>query len=57
MVFIHGGGFLFGSSSPMTYSADYLMNYDVVLVTVNYRLHALGNQSPTNIRAKVFFLI
>ncbi|XP_065225806.1 esterase FE4-like [Planococcus citri] len=42
MVFIHGGGYHFGSGSERWYSADYLVEQDVVVVTVNYRLHALG---------------
>ncbi|KAK7590733.1 hypothetical protein V9T40_002346 [Parthenolecanium corni] len=42
MVFIHGGAFNAGSGSSDLYSADYLMNYDVILVTLNYRVHALG---------------
>ncbi|ODM96611.1 Esterase E4 [Orchesella cincta] len=40
MVFIHGGGFFFGSSS--IYGPAYLLDQDVVLVSVNYRLGALG---------------
>lgn len=43
MVFIHGGGFYSGSGSLETYSPDYLINYDVILVTINYRLHVLGD--------------
>lgn len=42
MVFIHGGGFMTGSGSPNSYSPDYLINYDIVFATFNYRLHALG---------------
>ncbi len=43
MVFIHGGGFFAGSGSPYLYGPDYLIGYDIILVTFNYRLHALGN--------------
>ena len=43
MVFIHGGGFEMGSGEE--YSAEYLIEYDVVLVTVNYRLHVLGKMN------------
>ena len=40
MVFIHGGLFLEGSGSM--YGPDYFMDEDVILVTLNYRLSALG---------------
>lgn len=42
MVFIHGGAFFFGSGSEKWYSADYLIDQDVIVVTLNYRLHSLG---------------
>ncbi|XP_017783906.1 PREDICTED: venom carboxylesterase-6-like [Nicrophorus vespilloides] len=42
MVYIHGGGFLSGSGSSTFYGPDSLMNEDVVLVAINYRLGALG---------------
>ncbi len=43
MVWIHGGGFVFGSGSQPTYeSPDFVKRGDVVVVTVNYRLGALG---------------
>lgn len=47
MVFIHGGAFNAGSGSSDLYSADYLMNYDVILVTLNYRVHALGDNAKS----------
>ncbi|XP_035705661.1 esterase FE4 isoform X3 [Folsomia candida] len=40
MVWLHGGGFSFGSSN--IYSANYFMDEPVVLVTLNYRLGAFG---------------
>lgn len=40
IVFIHGGGFL--SGTPMDYGPEYLMDRDIVFVTINYRLGALG---------------
>lgn len=43
MVFFHGGGFVRGTALPQSYPADYLINYDIILVTVAYRLHALGS--------------
>ncbi|XP_049950219.1 juvenile hormone esterase-like [Schistocerca serialis cubense] len=42
MVWIHGGGFLVGSGSTEIYGPDHLMEHDVLLVTFNYRLGALG---------------
>lgn len=42
MVYIHGGGFMFGSGSSIMYGADYLVEKDVVVVTINYRCGALG---------------
>jgi para-nitrobenzyl esterase len=42
MVFIHGGGFASGSSSVSVYHGTALARHDVVVVTVNYRLGALG---------------
>lgn len=41
MVFVHGGAFFTGSGDM--HSADYLINYDVILITFNYRLHVFGN--------------
>jgi bile salt-stimulated lipase len=42
MVWIHGGGFVEGSGISSQYSPDYILNQDVVLVSLNYRLGALG---------------
>ena len=42
MVWIHGGGFLMGSGNPDIYHPEHLIAEDVVLVTFNYRLGALG---------------
>ncbi|KOB77862.1 Carboxylesterase [Operophtera brumata] len=38
--FVHGGRLIFGFGNY--YTPDYLIKHDVVLVTVNYRLHILG---------------
>ncbi|XP_075214428.1 juvenile hormone esterase-like [Lycorma delicatula] len=48
MVFIHGGGFTIGSSSEKELGADYLIEKEIVLVTFNYRLGALGFLSLDN---------
>lgn len=42
MVYIHGGGFRFGSGSSYFFGGDYLVEKDVVIVTINYRCGALG---------------
>ena len=44
MVFFYGGGFDGGTSSKEMYGPDYLINHDVILVTFNYRIGALGKQ-------------
>ncbi|KAJ8673052.1 hypothetical protein QAD02_004313 [Eretmocerus hayati] len=42
MVFVHGGGFIFGSGDDLHLGPDYLLRKDVVLVTFNYRLGVFG---------------
>ncbi|PZC76537.1 hypothetical protein B5X24_HaOG200178 [Helicoverpa armigera] len=42
MVYIHGGAFLLGSGGKFIYAPDFLVNQDVIVVTFNYRLGALG---------------
>ena len=43
MVWIHGGGFVSGSSSTPWYDGTRLATRgDVVVVSINYRLGALG---------------
>ena len=43
MVWIHGGGFTSGTAGSLLYSGDDLVRRgDVVVVTINYRLGALG---------------
>ncbi len=42
MVWIHGGGFTSGGGSEPVYSGAALASRDVVVVTINYRLGALG---------------
>ncbi|XP_025993146.1 esterase E4 isoform X2 [Solenopsis invicta] len=42
MVWIHGGSFCRGSGDANMYGPDYIVQKDVVLVTLNYRLGALG---------------
>jgi len=42
MVWIAGGGFLAGSGGLSLYGPQYLLDKDIVLVTMNYRLGILG---------------
>ena len=42
MVYIHGGAFITGGGSSTTFGPAYIVENDVVLVTLNYRLGALG---------------
>ncbi|GLH04398.1 Venom carboxylesterase-6 [Gryllus bimaculatus] len=42
IVWIHGGAFTAGSGRQDHYNPDFLLDLDVVVVTVNYRLGALG---------------
>ena len=42
MVWLHGGGFAFGAGSQVLYNSPELVRRGVVLVTLNYRLGALG---------------
>lgn len=42
VVFIHGGEFQVGSARSTLYGPGYLLDNDLVLVTVQYRLDALG---------------
>ena len=48
MVWIHGGRFYMGSGNTNLHGPDHLMSEDVVLVTINYRLGALGQFNPLN---------
>jgi len=41
---VHGGAFVTGSSDSKLYAPDYLMDQDIILVTLNYRLSALGEE-------------
>ncbi|CAG9865380.1 unnamed protein product [Phyllotreta striolata] len=50
LFFIHGGGFFYGSGAMQYYDPKYLMDYGVIVVTINYRLGPLGfltTQNPT----------
>lgn len=42
MVYIHGGAYMSGSGDDETYGPEFLLQHDVILVTMNYRLEVLG---------------
>ncbi|KAJ8727212.1 hypothetical protein PYW08_015609 [Mythimna loreyi] len=42
LVFIHGGGYKSGSGNVDSYGPDFILRKDMVVVTFNYRLDALG---------------
>lgn len=42
MVYIHGGGFFSGTGSSSFNGPEYLLDEDIVLVTINYRLGIFG---------------
>lgn len=42
MVWIHGGAFIIGSNTKDIYNPEYLLQKDIVLVVINYRLGAFG---------------
>ncbi|XP_033229048.1 esterase FE4-like [Belonocnema kinseyi] len=51
MVWIHGGAFNSGNSSSTGYGPDYLLDEDVVFVSLNYRLGILGFLSTGDLEA------
>lgn len=48
LLWIHGGEFKFGSGILDQYDPRFLMDYDIVVVTINYRLGVLGFLSTTD---------
>ncbi|XP_063826900.1 juvenile hormone esterase-like isoform X2 [Ostrinia nubilalis] len=42
MFYIYGGGFVSGSGNSYVYGPDFIVEKNVVLVTINYRVDALG---------------
>ncbi|KAJ4446947.1 hypothetical protein ANN_13649 [Periplaneta americana] len=47
MFWIHGGGWVAGSGSSDLYGPQYLLDKEIVLVTINYRLGAFGSGGST----------
>jgi para-nitrobenzyl esterase len=52
MVWLHGGGFLTGSGAEPVFNGDPLARAGVVVVTLNYRLGALGFMSHPALRPR-----
>ncbi|CAK1583915.1 unnamed protein product [Parnassius mnemosyne] len=42
LVFVHGGGFAFGSGDSDLHGPEYLVSKGLIVITFNYRLNALG---------------
>ena len=42
MFWIHGGAFSFGSGSDAMYGPDFLIEQNLLVVTINYRLGPIG---------------
>ena len=45
---IHSGGFIFDSGSTFLYGPEHIMDYDVIVVSINYRLGLLGFMTLEN---------
>jgi acetylcholinesterase len=48
MVWIHGGAWFSGSGGTQMYGPQYLLDKDIILVTMNYRLGTLGTLKRLN---------
>ncbi|GAB6020881.1 hypothetical protein CHUAL_003529 [Chamberlinius hualienensis] len=48
MVYIHGGGYIVEAGNKAWYGPQNFMEYSVILVTINYRLSALGFMSTND---------
>lgn len=48
---IHGGSLAWGSGSEQVHgSPEFIIHQDVIYVTINYRLHILGNAAISNLK-------
>jgi carboxylesterase type B len=56
MVWIHGGGFFNGSGGTQMYGPQYLLDKDIILVTINYRLGTLGTLKRLNLLLRVLHI-
>lgn len=43
MVYVYGGKFSTGNASSDKFPPNYIMDQDVILVLMNYRVNILGN--------------
>lgn len=43
IVWIHGGAFVAGSNSKLSYNPEFLLRKDIVLIAINYRLGVFGD--------------
>jgi len=48
MVYIHGGALITGSGGQRYYGPQFILDYDVIMVSINYRLGPLGFLSLDN---------
>lgn len=53
MIYLYGGGFMHGSCGPEIYGPDYILQNNVILVTINYRVGVLGFASFTDPSLKI----
>jgi carboxylesterase type B len=53
MVWIHGGGWFTGSGGTQYYGPQYLLDKDIILVAINYRLGTLRILNGLNHRLYV----
>ena len=55
LVWIHGGGFTSGSGSSRLYGPEHLLDYNIILITINFRVGPLSfltmenNDMPGNL--------
>lgn len=45
MVHLHGGGWITGSAHTLMYGPKFLLDHDIILVTVNYRYSKRGENA------------
>lgn len=55
MVWFHGGGFNMGMASTVFFGPDFLVENDVLLVTVNYRLGVFGKYNYYHLLCREIF--
>ncbi|KAJ8981379.1 hypothetical protein NQ317_000247 [Molorchus minor] len=53
LFWIHGGGFRWGDGTYQYYGPDYFVDYDIVVVTINYRLGPFGKCSGLKTKCRL----